>query len=749
MTNLNNAPIIPPPDLRNIVDKTASFVARNGPEFESRIQQNEQNNPKFNFLKPGDPYNAYYQFKVKEIKEGTISSTITNGSVLKTTNAQGVISQVPSKIKNFIEKSTLIPQEPPPEFEFIIEPPTILSQDLDIIKLTAQFVAIHGRSFLTNLMNKEQRNYQFDFLKPQHGLFNYFTQLIEQYSKIFNQAKNTLEELKKELEPDVIMNKVRYRLEWTKIKEAEKRREQEEIERERVQYAQIDWHDFVVVETVDYQLNEQGIFPPPTIPEQVGSRIIIQQRIEEQNANEMDVESDDEKDNKKEEATEKDEDKDREVMPPPAPLPPLPLNFENVVIRKDYDPKSSKKPSSVSSSSAKDNWVISPITKEKIPAEKLAEHMRYGLLDPRWLEQRGKAIQEKLQQEEVYAPGVAIESSLKQMAERRTDIFGSGIDETEIGKKIGEEEVKKSDKVTWDGFSSSMEAATRAARANITIEDQIQQIHKIKGLVEEDNKDKIGPALVPSNSQSSNNLNKLGINTVNINQANHNTQRLYMQQNINLPPSAVQQSRLHQNSHSLQSNLISHSINPINSHHNINNPHLNPNQFSMNNSMVLGLYPMHPMHPNLIQTPQVNQNNLPNQLGNLQFMAGHQQSGLMMDDLLEPASKKLRTEENLISEEEFLASHSGTLTLNINVPNMPEKPELRMNGQNLSITFNLTDMVSVIKSKINEKIGLAPGKQKLQYEGIFIKDSNTLAYYNMLDGSVIQLALKERGGRKK
>lgn len=43
------------------------FVA--GPEFESRIRQNEINNPKFNFLNPGDPYHAYFQQKVTDIKE--------------------------------------------------------------------------------------------------------------------------------------------------------------------------------------------------------------------------------------------------------------------------------------------------------------------------------------------------------------------------------------------------------------------------------------------------------------------------------------------------------------------------------------------------------------------------------------------------------------------------------------------------------------------------------------------------------
>jgi len=54
----------------DIVDKTASFVARNGPEFEARIRQNEIGNPKFNFLNFGDPYHAYYQFKVKDFREG-------------------------------------------------------------------------------------------------------------------------------------------------------------------------------------------------------------------------------------------------------------------------------------------------------------------------------------------------------------------------------------------------------------------------------------------------------------------------------------------------------------------------------------------------------------------------------------------------------------------------------------------------------------------------------------------------------
>lgn len=43
-----------------------------------------------------------------------------------------------------------------------------------------------------------------------------------------------------------------------------------------VAYAQIDWHDFVVVEAVDYQPYETGNFPPPTNPDEVGARVLME-----------------------------------------------------------------------------------------------------------------------------------------------------------------------------------------------------------------------------------------------------------------------------------------------------------------------------------------------------------------------------------------------------------------------------------------------------------------------------------------
>lgn len=62
------------------------------------------------------------------------------------------------------------------------------------MKLTAQFVARNGRQFLTGLSQRESRNYQFDFLRPNHSLFPYFTKLVEQYTKVLIPPK-TLKEV--------------------------------------------------------------------------------------------------------------------------------------------------------------------------------------------------------------------------------------------------------------------------------------------------------------------------------------------------------------------------------------------------------------------------------------------------------------------------------------------------------------------------------------------------------------------------
>ena len=52
----------------------------------------------------------------------------------------------------------------------------------------------------------------------------------------------------------------------------------------------------------------------------------------------------------------------------------------------------------------------------------------------------------------------------------------------------------------------------------------------------------------------------------------------------------------------------------------------------------------------------------------------------------------------------------------------------------MMLTLPLQDMVSVIKARLNDELGMPPGKQKLQIENIFLKDSNSLAFYNLTPG---------------
>ena len=57
------------PDVKNIIDKLANFVARNGAEFENMTKEKQKNNPKFSFLFGGQHYN-YYQYKLSTEQQG-------------------------------------------------------------------------------------------------------------------------------------------------------------------------------------------------------------------------------------------------------------------------------------------------------------------------------------------------------------------------------------------------------------------------------------------------------------------------------------------------------------------------------------------------------------------------------------------------------------------------------------------------------------------------------------------------------
>ena len=250
--------VLPPRDIRAIVEKTAGYVARNGAAFEDRIREKERHNPKFSFLSSNDAYYPFYAWRLDEVRAGR-GTAISAGRV-------GEVAPVQEPEK---------PKGPaaPPDFPFSARMPNMNAQDLDVVRLTALFVAKNGRSFMTTLSQKETRNYQFDFLRPQHSLHQFFSRLVDQYTLLLQSASSEGERAKRarvsELEHYAdnkfnILSRAQQRAEWVKFQEEQKQKKEEEVEKEKLEYAQIDWHDFVVVETVLFEeTDDQADLPPP------------------------------------------------------------------------------------------------------------------------------------------------------------------------------------------------------------------------------------------------------------------------------------------------------------------------------------------------------------------------------------------------------------------------------------------------------------------------------------------------------
>lgn len=326
--------IHPSPELRGIVDSTAKYVAKNGEAFEERIMREHKGKPKFSFLFPEDPFNAYYKHKVKELRQNILNENakqtqkendnIAENEVdqrIKQTSETDRVSpkhdssydnndqqsheviheeqdeqdehhdesieqddtgpKVRPKLDEYMQEITLKLEEPP-DLNFLANPASFITHlESDIIKLTSQYIATYGRSFLLELVSREQGNSRFDFLRPQHGQFPYMTNLIMQYALIMNAPLDMLEQLEKDsTNYKHVLDRIKMRSEWNKMLELENKRREDAEENEKILYSQIDWHDFVVVETIDYQSDEVGAYPPTT-PDQVGTRLLMQQRTED------------------------------------------------------------------------------------------------------------------------------------------------------------------------------------------------------------------------------------------------------------------------------------------------------------------------------------------------------------------------------------------------------------------------------------------------------------------------------------
>lgn len=97
-------------------------------------------------------------------------------------------------------------------------------------------------------------------------------------------------------------------------------------------------------------------------------------------------------------------------------------------------------------------------------------------------------------------------------------------------------------------------------------------------------------------------------------------------------------------------------------------------------------------------------------------------------------------------EGQWLQKVSGSVNVTILTP---ETQEWSLEGKTFKLAIEVTATVAALKTLVQDKTGVPASKVKLCYEGLFLKDNFTLAYYNFSDDANVQLQVKERGGRKK
>lgn len=158
-------------------------MAKNGPLFEKQVVAKNLDIPnpnlKYSFLVSSNPYHAYYQHRVSEFLAQPPESSEQSAPV-----ADVEAGSPKTDSATHFTPECKVPEPPEPE-EFTVRlPQGISGEELDVIKLTAQFVAGNGKSFLTGLKSREMHSPQFNFLKPNHSMFTFFTSLTDAYSKV-------------------------------------------------------------------------------------------------------------------------------------------------------------------------------------------------------------------------------------------------------------------------------------------------------------------------------------------------------------------------------------------------------------------------------------------------------------------------------------------------------------------------------------------------------------------------------------
>lgn len=340
------------------------------------------------------------------------------------------------------EKMLPLPAPPMPlDTVQVVAPYYLTPTQIETIQLVAQFVAMDGKGgpFLPALVNREWSNPDFGFCQPRNIHFSYFSALVDAYRKILSdfveaadsstnnavtttpvevaasldsnkpttaikieegvQAEAPTEPPKPVYDVQAALNDAAYRTEYERELKRRRRKHQENsnaaLEDGEIANA-IDWHDFVVVETIDFPIEEEvdvGVSMLPTktanttatTPNTVASANVS-------GAAGGDAATVGNGDMKMEESSDEEDDDTDNIRVVPSYTPK---------VVGTYDPSTAR--------------VVDPITGKSVAVADMPEHMRIQLLDPKWAEER-KKFQDK-QKDSNLVGGDAVVANIARMSQ--------------------------------------------------------------------------------------------------------------------------------------------------------------------------------------------------------------------------------------------------------------------------------------------------------------------------------------------
>ena len=407
--------IRPPPEIRAVVDHTAQFVAKKGKQIENLIRSKpEGKTPKFAFLDSSSPFHAYYEDRIvfymnggvdkkeeeksedpsddkskpgAEKKEESAAKTQDRSSQQKGSAIDPIAKALllqRSKIADYWAKQkeaqketddNMVDGEPkpmaisqgppaPPRLQFleIIAPASLSVAQIETIQTVAQFVALcETHNLLDHLVRAEWNNPAFGFLQPRHAHFAYFSALVDAYQSLRKNWSKPDPATSRLTSVEACLETVAYRAEYEQDV-ASRQQPQEDVG------VKVDWHDFVVVETIDFGVDEIVTEAPP---------------------------------------------------PPPPPPPPeeeevmVADTGEEIRVVPTYEPK-------VATHNPVMDRMIDPVSGQSVKLADMPEHMRIQLMDPKWAEER-KRFQEKQKESNLVTD---IAGNLERFAQGRGDRFG-------------------------------------------------------------------------------------------------------------------------------------------------------------------------------------------------------------------------------------------------------------------------------------------------------------------------------------